>query len=122
MAKYVIEIDSDYYEMLKHDVELGNNYLPCKIIANATPLPKGHWIPVSKRLPEIGKNVLVTNIYGDIFVWTLYKDYPKASIYTGEKGLYWENEVGDFEEFEEAIAWCELPEPYRAEDSEVEDG
>ena len=38
----VIDIPEDYYEIIKHDVEHGNDYLPFTLIANSTPLPKGH--------------------------------------------------------------------------------
>lgn len=38
----VIDIKEDYYELIKHDVQLGNDYLPFKLIANGKPLPKGH--------------------------------------------------------------------------------
>ena len=38
----VIDIDEDYYKILKHDVESGMDYRPCVLIANGTPLPKGH--------------------------------------------------------------------------------
>lgn len=38
----VIDIDEDYYELIKHDVKNGMDYLPCKLIANGIPLPKGH--------------------------------------------------------------------------------
>ena len=38
----VIEISEYYYEILKHDVEHGNDYVPIKLIANGIPLPKGH--------------------------------------------------------------------------------
>lgn len=40
----VIDIDEEYYELLKNDVERGNDYKPIVIIANGTPLPKGHGI------------------------------------------------------------------------------
>ena len=40
--KVVIDIDEDYYEIIKHDVKSGNDYLIFKLIANGTPLPKGH--------------------------------------------------------------------------------
>ena len=36
--KLVIEIDKDYYDLLKHGVYCGDDYLPIKIIANGTPL------------------------------------------------------------------------------------
>ena len=38
----VIDIDEDYYELIKHNVKNGMDYLPCKLIANGIPLPKGH--------------------------------------------------------------------------------
>lgn len=40
--KLVIEIDEDYYDLLKHGVYCGDDYVPIKIIVNGTPLPKGH--------------------------------------------------------------------------------
>ena len=38
----VIEIDERYYEIIKNDVGHGCDFKPFKIIANGTPLPKGH--------------------------------------------------------------------------------
>lgn len=38
----VIDIDEMYYEIIKYDVEHGSKYNPFKLIANGTPLPKGH--------------------------------------------------------------------------------
>ena len=41
--KLIIDIDDDYYEIVKHDVEIyHNDFLPFRLIANGTPLPKGH--------------------------------------------------------------------------------
>ena len=40
--KIVIDIDEDYYEIIKHDVDKGMDYLPCVLIAKGAPLPKGH--------------------------------------------------------------------------------
>lgn len=42
MMEIVIKIDEKYYEILKHDVDKGMDYLPCVLIAKGTPLPKGH--------------------------------------------------------------------------------
>ena len=37
--KVLIEIDEEYYELIKHDVvNMGNDYVPFKIIANGIPL------------------------------------------------------------------------------------
>lgn len=38
----VIDIDDRFYELLKHDVEYGFSFRPCKIIVDGKPLPKGH--------------------------------------------------------------------------------
>ena len=38
----VIEIDKDYYEIIKHEVEHGHDFKPYNLIANGIPLPKGH--------------------------------------------------------------------------------
>lgn len=40
--KLVIDISEHYYEILKYDVEHGNDYKPIVLIANGTPIPKGH--------------------------------------------------------------------------------
>ena len=41
--KIVIDIDEDYYELIKHDVKANHNdFKPCATIANGIPLPKGH--------------------------------------------------------------------------------
>lgn len=40
--KIMIEIEEDYYKIIQHDVEHGMDYKPCVLIANGTPLPKGH--------------------------------------------------------------------------------
>lgn len=41
--RIVIDIDEDYYEIIKHEVKVNHNdFKPYDIIANGTPLPKGH--------------------------------------------------------------------------------
>lgn len=34
----MINIDKDYYEIIKHDVKNGMDYLPCVLIAHGMPL------------------------------------------------------------------------------------
>ena len=49
--KIVIDIDEYYYELIKHYVKVDHNdFKPHVIIANGTPLPKGHG-----RLKDIDK-------------------------------------------------------------------
>lgn len=41
--KIIVEIDDEYYEIINHAVKVKHsNFKPFKIIANGTPLPKGH--------------------------------------------------------------------------------
>ena len=60
------------------------------------------WIPVSERLPEINKEVIVT----DIEVSDTYISY-----YLGNN--YWQCDNGTYED--RIIAWMPLPEPYKAD-------
>ena len=42
--KLIIDINKDYYEIIKHEVEHGHDFKPYTLIANGTPLSEGHWI------------------------------------------------------------------------------
>ena len=56
-----------------------------------------HWIPVTERLPAMGKSVLMCDIDGDIFV--------------GHRAIEHWWSVDD--KVKNVIAWCELPEPFK---------
>jgi hypothetical protein len=52
--KLMIEVEKDYYEMLKYNVEHGEKYKPFEIIANGVPYeerPQGEWIIDNDNLP-----------------------------------------------------------------------
>ena len=70
-------------------------------------LERQRWIPVSERLPEIDKEVLVT--YGKLcWVCSLFES-PDI-----EDGLYqWEDNYGHWYKFETWVAWMPLPAPYQ---------
>lgn len=67
----VIDINEEYYEMLKYDVEHGNDYVPVKLIANGTPLPKGHGRLIDADIIKDFKNKI--------------KDYKKDYKFTHEE-------------------------------------
>jgi len=67
------------------------------------------WTPVSERLPEYGTEVL-TCIRGG------YVEIQSLETY----GEYWENQHGDWTDFDEVIAWMPLPKPYNAESEDKE--
>lgn len=75
---------------------------------NCSEIPN-NWIPCSERLPEIDKEVLVTD--GELcWVCSLFESQDI------EDGLYqWEDNYGHWHEFETWVAWMPLPEPARLE-------
>lgn len=66
------------------------------------------WIPVSERLPEENKWVLVTVVQGSV----RYVEIMRIDKY---KGMFTDN-VGYY--YDSVIAWMPLPEPYKAESEE----
>ena len=90
----------------------------------------GHWVPVSERLPEDIKPVIVTwkntdpksyyqYIIGKHFIGTAHYKSGKWFWYSSvTEDLLAEYGRCDSEEFDEAIevvAWMPLPEPYKAD-------
>ena len=63
---------------------------------------KGEWIPVSERLPERCKEVIVTDVETS-------DTYQSRYIGNG----YWECDNGTFKN--RIIAWMPLPKPYKTE-------
>lgn len=77
-----------------------------KTLPSVIPKEKTGWIPVSERLPERYKEVIITDIEtSDTYL----------SRYIGNR--YWECDNGLFKD--RIIAWMPLPEPYKAESEEV---
>lgn len=59
-----------------------------------------HWIPVTERLPAMGKSVLMCDIDGDIYLG-----------HRTQCGYYYPDFCGD--RVKNVTAWCNLPEPYK---------
>lgn len=103
--KIVIDIDEETYKMCKQ--LLGDADGIERAIANGIPLSKteeskGKWIPVSEKLPEVNKAVLVwCPEHRNIFCASC-DDYGEWNIF----GAY--HRVHD-----EVTAWQPLPEPYK---------
>ena len=69
---------------------------------------KAEWIPVSKRLPDIGTSVLVSD---GVYVWEdeLQEDYEDGKII-----YWWDSQCGfDFND----TAWMPRPKPYKGGDT-----
>ena len=62
--------------------------------------PEPHWIPVTERMPDISKSVLICDIEGDIYLGhrTRYGDYYPD---------LWNDRIKN------VTAWMPLPEPYK---------
>jgi hypothetical protein len=59
-----------------------------------------HWIPVTERLPDNSRNVLITRRGGVSVAWY--------------NGSYFENGANTHHrKMQTVTAWCELPEPYK---------
>lgn len=83
-------------------------------IANAETIQPQKWIPCSERLPKYGKNVLTCDLGGFIEIQTI--EYNVWDDYS-----YWENQKGDWTDFNEVIAWMPLPKLYEPQESEEEE-
>lgn len=59
-----------------------------------------NWIPVTEKLPAMGKSVLMCDIDGDIYLG-----------HRTQCGYYYPDFCED--KIKDVRAWCELPEPYK---------
>lgn len=62
--------------------------------------PSPHWIPVTERVPEVGKSVMICDAYGDI-----------CTGHRTNSGYYFPDFCED--KIKDVRAWAELPEPYK---------
>ena len=93
------------------------NFTLNRINEQPTIHPEPHWIPCSEKLPERGKDVLVTRDYDG------REDCNKSCRYVEIASCYGEDDDPDWTSFSDeykmhpknhhVIAWRELPEPYK---------
>lgn len=93
-------------DAIRHDPMGGLNY---ESILSGMPV-KGRWIPCSERMPEAGQIVLVSNKYGQVWIFKRIESgwsVPDEGWFTDE------------EEPDRVKAWMPLPKPYeeRREDN-----
>lgn len=77
------------------------------------------WIPTSERLPKENGRYLATrglNACGTLWNRVYIINYSDLMGLKSEK-IWWSGNVGksDFETYDDVVAWCELPLPYKAE-------
>lgn len=89
-----------FKQMLKEHTPILYTITSDTLVEGASTRPQGNWIPVSERLPERYKEVIVT----DIETSDTYQ-----SQYLGNG--YWECDNGALKN--RIIAWMHLPEPYK---------
>ena len=104
MKLFDMEATEDYILDGKYAVKAGTDYVPVSEVKH------GRWIPVSERLPEYRKTVLMSTAWG---VKTGYLDSTEAY------GDFWEI-IEDDADTRSVYAWMPLPEPYREEQQQCE--
>lgn len=68
--KVVIDIDKEYYELLKYEVDVcHNDYKPIALIAKGKPLPKGYGRLIDA---DALKQVYENTEDAEVCKWTLY--------------------------------------------------
>ena len=105
--------DAMYHEAFETDTEMQRWDSGCwiryklfeKIIDNL-PSAEPQWVPCEERLPEEGKEVLVT-VWDDVKIAHFNIRWAD-----GEQEWCFEEFDLNGEDFDDVKAWCELPKPY----------
>lgn len=105
--KLVIDIPEEEYKCVQITGHIGNATQVSNAIFTGTPFPT--WIPVSARMPEEHKRVIVSDVFGV---------YIGEFIDAGESwgGKHFINEHGMHSK--SVKAWMPLPEPYKEAEDE----
>ena len=106
------------------------NEIQDTVLVQSTIEPEPHWIPVTERLPEDIRPVIVTWKNTDpksYYQYIVGKHFTGTACYKNGKWYWYSSTTEDMlaeygrydsEEFDEAIeciAWMPLPEPYKGE-------
>lgn len=87
--KVLIDIDEDYFNIIKQDVEHGMDYRPCVIIAKGMTYSKAHWL-VDER-PESNREIICSRCEQTIFKYHKL-DFDYKPNYCPNCGAYmWED-------------------------------
>lgn len=98
--------DCKEYDQERHCCPRFNHVIRTAIDDIVADRKKEEWIPCSERLPEEGKEVLISSDSG------LYI----AELEILEGNVYW-NETIEYRSVKRVSAWCPLPEPYKGEEA-----
>lgn len=94
-------VEKERYDILLEHANILAEELRKYQNADVTERNVGKWIPVTERLPEVGKFVLVNDIYMDeLTIAKLLEDKE------------WEDQHGNWSSFGCVSAWMPLPEVY----------
>ena len=126
--KLLIDVEKDYYEMLKYNVEHGTKYKPFEIIANGIPYEDeaAEWIPISERTPDDLEPVNITWINHEpepYYKEIKDKPFTATGIYFNGQWYWWSTFCADIiaeygcsyndiiDKAIEITHWRPLPEP-----------
>ena len=124
MSKWIAEFELEDGDTMPDHMNL--NYMGAKIDFHCRPM----WIPVSERLPELNRPLLVTTYhrvyYGHLISESGNYGYPVFRIHgLGDKDRDWVQETMSHEPYSlgriDAWMYLDIPEPYKVEPQESEE-